>query len=75
MRTADHEHLLILSLDQDPALSGSFLCSGLVYTSSRAIVLLHQRLPGIKFEHGSRVSLCRESVLNRGNMNQIHATT
>jgi predicted AlkP superfamily pyrophosphatase or phosphodiesterase len=34
-----------------------------------------QRLPGLKFEHGSRVGLCRESVVTRGNMNQIHATT
>jgi hypothetical protein len=44
----------------------------LVCALSRAIIL-DQRLPGFKFEHGSGVSLCRESVLTRGNMNQIHA--
>lgn len=36
---------------------------------------LDQRLAGLKFELGSGVSLCRESFLTRGNMNQIHATT
>jgi hypothetical protein len=60
MRTDDHEHLLILSLDREPVLDGSSLCSGLVYTSSRAFFLLYQRLPDLKFEHGSRVSPCRE---------------
>ena len=36
---------------------------------------LNQCLAGLKFELGSGVSLCRESFLTRGNMNQIHATT
>ena len=36
---------------------------------------LDQCLAGLKFELGSGVSLCRESFLTRGNMNQIHATT
>jgi hypothetical protein len=74
MRTDDRDHLILL-LDHEPALDGSSLCSGLVYTLSRTFFLLDHRLPGLKFEHGPRVSLCRESVLTRGNMNQIHATT
>jgi hypothetical protein len=56
-------------------LMGFLLCSGLIYTSSRAFFLLDQRLPGLKFEHGSRVCLYREPVLTRGNTNQIHAAT
>jgi hypothetical protein len=74
MRTDDHDHPILLR-DREPALHGNSLCSGLVYTLSRAFFLLDQRLADLKFEHGSRVSLCRESVLIRGNMNQIHATT
>jgi hypothetical protein len=45
-----------------PAFNGSSLCSGLLCTSSRAILSVDwpQRRPGVKFDRGSHVSLCRE---------------
>jgi hypothetical protein len=39
-----------------------------------ALLLSDQRLRDLKFAHGSRVSFCRESMLTRENMSQIHAT-
>jgi len=41
MRTDNHDHLILL-LDHEPALDRSSLCSGLVYTLSRAFFLLDQ---------------------------------
>jgi hypothetical protein len=62
-----------LLLDHEPALDGSS-SSGIVYCRVRFSYWING-LPGLKFEHGSRVGFCRESILTRGNMNQIHATT
>jgi|SRR5450631_1323628 hypothetical protein len=68
MRTDDHEHLLILSLDHEPALDGSSLCSGLVYTSSRAFFLLDQTPSGFQI----RARLSREPLSRIGSDSWEH---